>query len=385
MKKIALWLALIPATLFASTPFNDIIKEIESNNPALAADRAAAIADISNRKADNILDATEIGFDYAWGAPDGKETKMSASISQGFDWPGAYAARRNAIHAAQQSASAKFEAARRALQLNACNAIFKVIDANRRCEFLQNLALNLDSIQRQITSLMKLNQATELDFRKASLAIIDVRQQYDAAELARAESLATLAALNGGNLPAQVTDLNSYPNQPLLPLTSYINQGSANAYAARLDAATSQLDAKAAKMGLFPGFSLGYVFIREGGINFNGFSVGIKLPQYSANAQAKAAILQAQAMELLAQSEEAARNAEITAAYSTIENTAKRIEEYNAAFGENYFQLLQTLFNAKQITFIEYFNELSFFLNQKLNLFSQELQYQTLLSTLQNR
>lgn len=385
MRKLALLIALFPILAFAAEPFEDIVNEIITNNPAFTAERAALIAELSERDASNRLDATEIGFDHTWATEAGAGTKMSVSVSQNFDWPGAYGARRNALRESRAYAAKRVEASRRALELNARRSILQVIDANRRCQLLRMVVNNVDSMSRHLHTLFEMREATALDYRKASIVLIGAKQTFVEAEQARSEALNDLAALNGGTLPAGVADLCEYPADELLPLESYLSRGSADAEASRAEAAASRFDAKSAKMGLFPGFSVGYIFQREGGMSFNGFSLGLRLPKYSAKAEANAAQLLANAQELQAQAEEAERNAEITSTYRTAQNTAKLLQQYELALGSDYVELLQKSLDGGQITYLDYFTELTYYVDQCLELCSRRLLYHTLLTTLQLR
>lgn len=385
MKKLLILIALSPILCLAAEPFDNIIAEITTNNPALAAERAALIADITERSAENKLEATEIGFDHTWATDKNAGTKMSVSVAQGFDWPGTYAARSNALRSSRDYAAKRVEASRRNLERSARNCILQVIDANLRCRLLNMVVCKLDSVSTRIETLLEMREATALDYRKATLSLIAAKQAHIEAEQARTDALNSLAALNGGTLPANVADLAEYPAAQLLPLSDYLSLGSYDAEATRAEAAIGLLDAKSANMGLYPGFSLGYVFQREGGMSFNGFSLGIRLPKYSAKTEANAARMLADARQLQAQAEESARNSEITSAYRAAQNSAKLINEYSNALGNDYLQLLQKSLNGGQITYLDYFTELNFYVEQLLNLYSHQLRYQTLLTTLQLR
>lgn len=385
MKKLILLIALLPVLCFANEPFGNIISEIVVNNPDLAAERAALVAEITGRSAENILDATEIGFDHTWAVKTGGGTKMALSVAQGFDWPGAYGARRDALQSSRSYAAKRVEAMRRSVELEARNCILQIIDANRRCELLTLVVSNIDSVTNRLLSLYEMREATALDHRKASLSLIAAKQAAIEAEQARIAALNALAALNGGTLPAGVADLNDFPKVHLMSLSDYLNLGSAEAEAARAEADLSRFDAKSAKMGLFPGFSVGYIFQREGGMSFNGFSLGLRLPKYSARTEENAAMLMAHAAELRAQAREAERNAEITSTYRAAETAAKLIAQYDEAIGSDYVGLLRKSLDGGQITFLDYFTELNFYVEQCLSLYSLQLRYQTLITSLQLR
>lgn len=382
MRKLTTLLLTLPLMAMAADPIDDIITEIQTNNPLARALRAEQTAELLNRSADNRLEATELGFDYKWSSPAEEGTKMAIELSQGFDWPGVYAARRKAARSAEAAMTHRRAEQLNSIALEARTQLLTVIDANRRCDMLRMIVANLDTMHVSMHSLLEQREATELDHRKVALEEIAMKQQLAEAENSRTDALAAIAALNGGTLPAGVADLREYPQDELLPLASYINRGNPEADAELAEAATGRLDARAARMDMLPGFSLGYVFEREAGVNFQGFSIGVRLPQYSAKTRAKAISVQALAAEHRAEQAEQSRRAEISAAHRDAQTTARLLSDYETALGKDYTRLLRRSLDAGQISYAEYFTELNFYLAAQLEFYSQQLRYHTLLATL---
>lgn len=379
-KIFALVMMLLP--LAASADFDGIVEEVLGNNSELAGMRAEHLSQMMERRADNKLEATELEFERKW--PNHREfgTKMAFSVSQSFDWPGAYGARRRAKKAAEAAMAMRVKELENSLQQTSRELLLQVVDANRRCRDIGEMVANIDSMHSKIHRQLELREATELDHRKVEIEAVALRQQLAEAEAARAEVLAAIAALNGGQLPAGVADLSDFPDDNIRPLAEYLAGFNPEVLAPRAEADVARLDAKAERMGLFPGFSLGYVIEREDCMTFQGFTLGVRLPQYAASPRAKAAQLRVEFLEHQAQQAQQQRDADITATYKSLEITAKLLKDYSEAFGDNYQQLLRRALDGGQMTYVEYFNELNFYLAARLEYSAQLLRYHTLLNTL---
>lgn len=376
--------AVLPIAGIAQT-HEPIISEIITNNPTLAADKASQRAEVISRVAENRLEATEVGFGYKWPDRKGEAFKLDLEITQAFDWPGAYGARRRAARRAEAATGARIRATERGLELEARTRLLELVDANRRCAMLGRIVANLDSLHETMHGMLEAGAITELDHRKVALEEVAMKQQLAEAESSRAQTLTAIAALNGGSLPAGVAELDEYPAEELLPLESYLTGAAPEVEAYRAEAETKVLDAKAERMALYPGFSIGYAFAREEFINFHGFTLGLRLPGYSAKPKADAARWEARALELQAEQAEQQRRADITADHSAAQIKQKLLEDYRYAFGSDYTRLLRRSLDGGQISYIEYFSELNFYLAARLDYLSQALAYHTLLARLASR
>lgn len=369
----------------AAQGFEPIVAEVLANNPALAAERAEQRAATLQRVADNRLQATEIGFTYEWPSKSAYDIKRELTVGQSFDWPGVYGARRKAAQRADAAINAKIAASERSLRLNTTILLCKIVDANLRCDMLRTIVSNLDSLHEAMHIMLENRQITELDHRKVALEEVAMKQQLAEAESARATALAELATINGNSLPAYSSELREYPTNKLLPLEHYINNETPDITALREESATMLLDAKTEKMALYPGFSIGYVLEHEGASYHHGFSIGLTLPSYSAKPRAEAARWQAKALELQAEQALNDRRAIISADHNAATHIEKLLGEYTYAFGKDYPALLKRALNAGQLTYIEYFSELNFYLDAHLEYLAQLLNYHTLLSGLELR
>lgn len=383
MKKAIIYSVLSLACLGAAAQsFDPIVAEVLANNPSLLAEKAAQRAEALVRVAENRLAPTEIGFGYKWQSVRGGETKMDIEVSQAFDWPGAYGARRKAAVRAEAARAASLAATERSLRIDASMLLCKIVDANLRSDMLRTIVNNLDSLHGSMHAMLAQRQITELDHRKVALEEVCMKQQLADAENSRVALLAELAALNGGTLPAGAADLCEYPAAELLAPERYLDVFVPEIAAPDMEAETITLDARAERMSLYPGFSLGYGFEREGPAYFHGFTLGITLPSYSAKPRAEAAQWQARALRLRARQAESDRRASISSDHAEAMRLQKLLDDYTYAFGKDYPELLKRSLLGGQLSYIDYFSELNFYLSARLDYLTQLLSYHSLLTRL---
>ena len=88
-------MSMLPIAAGANT-FDDVLSEVMSNNLTGRAEAARAEAQTEGILGENTLESPEVEFSRVWNTEAGGENKWSLSVSQSFDWPGVYAARREA-------------------------------------------------------------------------------------------------------------------------------------------------------------------------------------------------------------------------------------------------------------------------------------------------
>lgn len=381
LKLLLLCLA-VPVMGMAESTFETIVNQIKVNNPRMQALRAGHTAEIMQRHAENRLEATEAEFEHKWGSIAEAGTKMGVSVSQGFDWPGVYGARRRAARSLAAAQSLSYQAGVRDLELQARTLLLQVVDANLRRRMLSEILANLDSIHYDIHVLLDLRQVTEIDHRKVKLERIALLQQLLEAETGRSEALASLGALYGGELPPEVAELSEYPEQTLRPLSAYVERPDPAEAALQAEAETALIDSRVERMGLLPGFSVGAAMEREDGTNFFGFTLGVRLPQYGAASAAKAAELRALSARLQAEQVRRERMAELEGAHLAATRAEQLLKDYTEALGTDYPEMLMTLLNGGQITYADYLTEINFYLGARLDYLSRLLDYHTRLTFL---
>ena len=283
MKRIIILSAIIILGISVNAnDFDNALFEIISNNPTLAASNAENEAEINELKSENNLPDPEIGYEHKWGK---EGAKWGIDISQSFEWPGAYSARKKAIN----STSEAFKYLNKSNYLNKLVEIklllIDIINIHKQISLVSQLESQIDSLTLKYQQGAKQGEVTILDLNKLKIEKIALTRQNKELKNQLNNLKSTLLVENGGNdISSILAHLNSYPDETILSTEKYeelfreydpeIAQYSSISKA-------QEYNSKALNMSKFPSFSLGYKLENELGTYFNGFSVGISIPAFS--------------------------------------------------------------------------------------------------------
>lgn len=372
----------------SASDFDKVLNTVVSNNMALKYADAENQAAIASLKSENTLDAPEIGFESLWGAK-GIGDKRNFSISQGFDWPGVYAARREAIRKSQTAMQYLQESAMIEARQEVRLLLIDIIYTKQRIAATEKICDGLASLQKTFKKAVDEGNETKLDYNKSVIGKIAAERELKTLRGEYAAMLASLRALNGGkeveDLVASVGD--AYPEVNLASLRPDVENLRAKdpAIAAmKADAEVQKSLLKVEKRSLLPGFTLGYSHEWEMGDRFNGFSVAVSLPFITGNKKVKAARLQAGAAEMQQEMELIRLSAAMSGDYEKALQYRELLDQYEDVMNDNSdFELLKKAFDGGQINFLTYMQELNYFLAARRDFLETLYNYNCALARLQ--
>lgn len=380
-------LALTVCSVSASD-FDKVLNTVVSNNMALKYADAENQAAIASLKSENTLDAPEIGFESLWGAK-GIGDKRNFSISQGFDWPGVYTARREAIRKSQAAMQYLQESAMIEARQEVRLLLIDIIYAKQRIAATEKICDGLSSLQKTFRKAVDEGNETKLDYNKSVIEKIAAERELKTLRGEYAAMLASLRAMNGGK---DVEDLvasvgNVYPEVDLASLRPDVENIRAKdpAIAAmKADAEVQKSLLKVEKRSLLPGFTLGYSHEWEMGDRFNGFSVAVSLPFITGNKKVKASRLQVRASEMQQEMELIRLSAAMSGDYEKALLYRELLDQYEDIMNDNSdFELLKKAFDGGQINFLTYMQELNYFLSARRDFLETLYNYNCALARLQ--
>ncbi|WP_289875406.1 TolC family protein [Duncaniella muris] len=380
-------LALTVCSVSASD-FDKVLNTVVSNNMALKYADAENQAAIASLKSENTLDAPEIGFESLWGAK-GIGDKRNFSISQGFDWPGVYTARREAIRKSQAAMQYLQESAMIEARQEVRLLLIDIIYAKQRIAATEKICDGLSSLQKTFRKAVDEGNETKLDYNKSVIEKIAAERELKTLRGEYAAMLASLRAMNGGkeveDLVASVGDV--YPEVNLASLRPDVENLRAKdpAIAAmKADAEVQKSLLKVEKQSLLPGFTLGYSHEWEMGDRFNGFSVAVSLPFITGNKKVKASRLQVRASEMQQEMELIRLSAAMSGDYEKALQYRELLDQYEDIMNDNSdFELLKKAFDGGQINFLTYMQELNYFLAARRDFLETLYNYNCALARLQ--
>ena len=378
MKKIILAIVLVmPVAVSAQTAqFNRVLNQVLDSISNIRSLESGFDAQIMALKAENSLSGPEVGFEYKWPQQIGAGNRWGVEVSQEIEWPGVYGARRKA---AANLAGIKSNAAAQTeqwIRYEISDRLLQLIDVRKRLDILGEIQSNLEDVSESMARMLENGQATVIDCRKAEFELLAVREKL-ADTRAEYDRVATLVGF-GQIMPSGLEQLTDYPDTPAeLPLMTPDE-------IEKLIAARRSVDeARMERMKNMPSLSVGYVHDFEDGVHFNGFSLGLKLPAYSAQKSNTAMQLEAETRQMELDQARAERIANLAADAAELSHLSELLGQYERVFGsDDYLRLLRKSFDARQITLTQYLLDQNQYLTTRLDYLALQLRYHRLLPVL---
>lgn len=368
------------ATYASSQTFDEAVTEIALSNPKLHAGILEAKAGVELLRADNSLGATELEFDHKWGSGDAIN-KLAAGISQSFDWPGLYRARRRVADATADANELLMISEMLNGMLEVKTGLLGIIAARRDLKSIEQQLVLADSLANAYEEAYAAKNITLLELNMAKIERLNLSKQMTEMANLMSERIEAVAALgyDAARVRMLAEKFNDYPDEQLLPLDEYLKQidelDPQLAYLNR-NAEVSHEAVRASKLTSAPGFSLGYGYEKEGPDQFNGFSVGMSLPVWGSSKRTRAAQLEAEAAELRAEAAAIETRSSVTELYDRAVRLRQLVSEYETLIELDWLTPIKQSLDGGQISLIEYLHQVSFLLDAEISCNAVRYDYQ---------
>lgn len=378
LRLLPLFLTLIP-TAVTATSFDEALQVVMSNNLTARIESSRGQAQIENILGENTLEAPEVEFVHMFGTTADTNDKWTLSVSQSFDWPGVYAARREAARTARTASQYLMESTLLDLRQEIKSLFIDIIYNTQLIEMQTGLVDRMNQMEEYYRKAADAGSETRLDYNKTVIERIAVHRELHSLETQRESLIASLKALNGGkDVTSIIKDLGAaYPIVSTADISAEIIKERDPQYAAAkaaVEAAKSMV--KVEKRSRIPGFSIGYEHETDGDERFDGFSIGLTLPVWGRKHQIKASTLEAEASLMDAEMTLARRVAEMNGDLNQLKTLRHIIDEYEPVINDqSNLSLLRKALEAGQIDFLTYIQEVNYFLAARRDYLDTLYQY----------
>lgn len=371
MKRILISLSLF-ASAFAcrAADFTDIIERIVAADVTINAAASRISADSIAALAENNLPDTELSGEMLFRKND---NKFNAGISQSFDWPGLYSARRASAEAEADAARATNEVEREKARLEAASLLTKIAADKCRIAICKRVLDDLNVLATQYRKMLADGNITVIDLNKLLIEIADYTQSMGDTQCDLDDSRAALRTMAPSlDIDAMTADIDDFPALPLGDLNKYIeNVLSFSAGIRELNArrTADEANMRVASMSGRPGFSIGYRYSHEDAHSYNGFDMGINLPFFSKRHVSEAARAASDATDIQAAALAETLTAEVTATYKHARALHDRIAVYGEAVtSTDNIAILKRSFDAGQTSLTDFVTDSRYFTEAELRL-----------------
>lgn len=373
MKRVYMIGALLGISICSQAQtFDEIQRRIVANSPSLYASEAMTRGEFLQRKAENNLPDPELNGEYQWGQA-GIGDKWSVGVSQSFEWPGVYQSRNKANAHAKMAADARIQSEYSDRMLAVKLLMIQYVAVKQRIQILEDIKKHVSDLNAFYKNAYEHGETTILDLNKSAIELAEIKNRYNITlnELASAQEDIQKEA-GATSVEGWLTTLDQFPAEMLLTEDDYIHLIKNMDQGVRYADATSKAahyDAQAIKRSSYaPGFSFGYMHVYELGEQFNGLSVGLTLPVFSAKGKYEAASYQASAMLRAYESTLADRISEMKSCRSQAVRMSEQLSEIApVVFDKRPADLLLKALKGGEISLLIYLQELNYFLEAQLN------------------
>lgn len=382
MKKIILAAMAFAAVVSAKAQdINAVLKSVEQNNMELKALlKGNEAADIEN-KSQNTLEDLSIEYSPFFQSETSGIASSELVITQGFDFPTLYGARKKAGQLQRNVLDMQYQTARRDILVNAKKLCLDIINYNKQKQLLQERRKNADELLAMFELKFKNGDATSLELNKIKLDRMNLETELVQADSKHANAMQQLQALNGG-LPIEV-NMTEYPQAPADDEVTMYEKAVATDWTVRTAQASvlaAEQDVKVNKQSWIPKFEIGYRRNTEGDNASNGFLIGGSIPLFSSKNKVK--IAKARQTEAVMQHANARINAENSA--RTMINQMKQLkasaDAYDVPLMRQTLKLLRTAVENGEISVTEYYVEADNIYKNMITYMDIERQYQDALT-----
>lgn len=268
--------------LDAQESVEQILQQIERNNPELKANQELMKAQIWDTKSTNNLANPTVSFSQVWDSKNKSDSETELEVMQEFEFPTAYIHRNQANKKQITALQAAFQAQRQDILLQAKEICLDIIMLNQLTDILKRRMEYANELDKVYDQMLIAGDATSIEVNKIKLEKLNLQTEYTINTAALKKKKTELAQLNG-NIPLEFNN-SDYPNMAL-PTYELVKS---EALGSNYNLEFSQYEYEAAvkqiavsKAGWLPNLAVGYKRNSGAGFHSNGIAVGVSIPIFN--------------------------------------------------------------------------------------------------------
>lgn len=384
MKTILTTLCLAFAVVSQAQTIDDVLRSIEENNKTLQAQRQATQAGKMEIQTRNNLEDPSVEYSPFFAKGVDGMASSELVVTQGFDFPTLYAARRQSGKLQQEVLEHQQQAARREVLLTAKNLCLDLIRLNQENALLTERKRNSDELLKLFEERFEKGDAGILEVNKIKMEQMSIQTEVAQNNAAHRTALQQLLAMNG-NLPLEFS-ADTYPQvEPINDYNTLYNEVmTTNAGLLEVDAAVraATKEVNVNKQSWLPKIEVGYRRNTSVGEKSNGFLVGGSLPLFSNRKKTKIARAQALSAQLQLDDARLQTEAQVQSRFNEMQQLREAMQAYDVTLMHKTLRLLNDAVKAGQLSVIDFYVEAENVYKNLQAYIALENQYQKLMASI---
>lgn len=343
-----------------------VLASVEKNNPELQALRKRTESEKYGFKAERMVEAPEVGFDYLWGSPADIGTRKDISVTQSIDIATISGTKGKIAKSESELSDMQFNVRRQEILLQAKLLYINIIYCNAVGAELERRLERSEKVESVYRDMQVRGETDMIEVNKAHLAYLAQRNALARNKMEADGFRLELQRLNGGE-PLGINDL-SYARSDMLPAdfdTWYkeVADRSPEIRAARQNVKVNEAVARGIKMSSCPTITAGYMAELVKGSNFRGLTLGLSIPLWSARSKTRQANLSCEASRLEVKDVEASEYSALRSLYEKASGLKDLSDELalSLAVSDEAMSMTEKKFNEGEISLMDSIMELSLY------------------------
>lgn len=384
VRKIAFTALLLLPLSAAGQGIGEVLQSVERHNKALQAMQSTVEAAKVEARASNSLGDLSVQYSPFF-MPDVHGVSSSELVvSQGFDFPTLYAARRKAADLRGEAADWQYAAARREVLLQAKLLCLDLVRLGRERALLEERGRNADELLALFEQRLDAGDATAIEVNKVRMERMAVRAELAQNAAANRAAVQSLLALNG-NMPLEL-GFDEYPPAELPAdydaLRDRLLPADASLLAADALGRAAARDVSATRQQWLPKLEIGYRRNTSLDEASHGFLAGVSLPLFANRREVKIARARSAAAGLNLEDARLRAEADLQALYNEARQLREALQAYDPALMRRTLALLLQAVQGGQMPSTDYYVEADAVYRNMQALTALECQYHQTLARL---
>ncbi|MGN1228333.1 MAG: TolC family protein [Prevotella sp.] len=301
IRKGILFAALMTALSTNGQSMDALLKSVEQNNAQLTAYKKAADATKTANHAEVVLDDLDLGYNRLWGNPSTIGNRHDVSVSQPIDLPTVFGTKSKVAKGKDALVDDEYLVRRQEILLEAQLGYVDAVYYNALINTLQRRCNEASAMSDMQKKQLEAGDINIIDYNNMHLSLSNVTTALTQAKAERDAVLAQLKQLNGG-IDVIITDSVYSPVSLPENFDEWFDAVCASAPTVNMTRNAITLGRRQlalAKQGWLPKLSLGYMSEKTLGEQYQGITLGMSVPLWSAGKKVKQAKAEAAAAEAM--------------------------------------------------------------------------------------
>lgn len=345
----------------AQEDINNILRQIESNNPEIKSSKELMKSQIWDTKGTNNLENPTVSYSHMWDTKNSSETESELEVSQSFDFPTAYISRKKANKKTISALEFAYQEQRQTILLQAKEVCLDIIMLNQQADLLKRRMEYANDLSLAYQKMLDSGDATSIEVNKIKLELLNLQTELTINNSALKNKKAELTLLNGNKAIDLVNTEYAEEDLPAYALIrDEVVQSNNQLQSSQSEYESAVKQISVSKAGWLPGFEVGYKRNSGSGFRSNGVLVGVSIPIF--NNRGKVSSAKANALSKFYATDMIKLSVESQAyqAYQEASMMKNQIDNYDNTLDiENMLALLNQALEGGELNMTSYFVEVA--------------------------